>query len=87
MNAHTEEVAGYFNQPEAYLKNGFDIAVRKKIITQLLGDISNKHILDMGCGNGALSMDYLEHNQVHFVDLAEKNARHCSKACSAKIRR
>ena len=71
MNTHTQKVAKYFNTPESYLKNRFDILARKQIIEELLGFVTGSSILDMGCGNGALSMDYLSSNKVHFVDIAE----------------
>ena len=71
MNTHTKEVTNYFNIPESYLKNGFDIVVRKKIIDSLLGTMKNKHILDMGCGNGVISMNWVAQNEVEFVDIAE----------------
>lgn len=57
-----------------YLKNSSDrIFVRSKIVQQFLGDIQNANILDIGCGDGSLSLPMLnESNRLTLVDISDR---------------
>jgi 2-polyprenyl-3-methyl-5-hydroxy-6-metoxy-1,4-benzoquinol methylase len=70
---HVEKVKHFFNMPELYLKNQALIEIRKMILRDLLEGKSPKNILDLGCGNGSISMQFLSSStQVVMVDLSEK---------------
>jgi 2-polyprenyl-3-methyl-5-hydroxy-6-metoxy-1,4-benzoquinol methylase len=64
-------VQTFFNKTENYLHRRFEIKLRIELVSHLLGDLVNKKILDAGCGDGSLSLSYLEKNQVVFCDVAE----------------
>lgn len=64
-------VKAYFNDPNNYLNDNNDIALRAIIISEILGDISNNMILDIGCGDGTLSRHFLDKNKVTFLDFSE----------------
>lgn len=63
----------FFNQLE-YLKNSSDrIIVRSNMVRKFLGPQKNISILDIGCGDGSLSLPYLsETNQLTLVDISDK---------------
>lgn len=62
----------FFNKLD-YLKNSSDrIAIRSKIVKKFLGNLSHKAILDIGCGDGSLSLQFLnETNQLTLVDISD----------------
>ena len=45
--------------------------VRKKIVHELLGDITAKKILDIGCGDGRVSVHFANKNELTLVDASE----------------
>jgi 2-polyprenyl-3-methyl-5-hydroxy-6-metoxy-1,4-benzoquinol methylase len=67
------KVKVFFNRLE-YLKNSSDrILIRSKIVQRFLGDIHNVNILDIGCGDGSLSLPLLdETNRLTLVDIADR---------------
>jgi 2-polyprenyl-3-methyl-5-hydroxy-6-metoxy-1,4-benzoquinol methylase len=67
-----DRVREFFNQPD-YLKNSSDrISIRSDIVKQFLGTRANVSILDIGCGDGSLSLPMLsETNRLTLVDIAE----------------
>lgn len=66
-----DRVHKFFNQTGNYLFNNSNIKYRKKIIKNFLGDIKNNNILDVGCGNGGLSIQFLTNNKIDFNDLSQ----------------
>src|SRR4051794_31213215 len=60
--------AAYFATPEPYLKQNHRIALRSEIVTELVGRPEGKRILDLGCGNGAVSLPLAVRNSVILVD-------------------
>ena len=68
LNNGREDVKKYFENPAAYLHKRFGILVRSELINRMIGSFSNKHILDAGCGDGTISLDYLRENKVTFLD-------------------
>lgn len=67
-----DKVREFFNQP-GYLKNSSDrISIRADIVKQFLGTRANVSILDIGCGDGSLSLPMLsESNSITLVDISE----------------
>jgi len=63
----------FFNKSD-YLKNSSDrISIRSTVVKDFLGDIDNANILDIGCGDGSLSLQFLsEKNSITFVDISDK---------------
>lgn len=57
-----------------YLKNSSDrIAIRSQIVQQFLGDRSGVKILDIGCGDGSLSLPLLnKNNHITLVDISDQ---------------
>lgn len=58
----------FFKNPTAYLSNKPSIKIRAEIVEDFLGSLENKNILDIGCGDGSLSMQYLNNNAITFLD-------------------
>jgi len=65
------QVHTFFNLTENYLHLSFGIRVRSEIVKDLLGDPVGKKILDVGCGNGAISSQFISENHITFLDLSE----------------
>jgi len=59
MNTKIDQVKSFFAQPEQYLKNDFNIRIRAEVIKGFVGDSVFGSILDLGCGNGAISLPLL----------------------------
>jgi len=72
MKNHNREVYKFFNKTDNYLHKTFGVRVRSKIVNELLGNISNKNILDVGCGNGLISLKYAKVNKLTLVDISDK---------------
>ena len=62
----------FFNKLD-YLKNSSDrIIVRSNIVKNFLGDLKNLSILDIGCGDGSLSLQFLsDTNRLTLVDISD----------------
>ncbi len=60
MNSKTESVKSLFEIPEKYLgPREFDIKIRSETVRQLTETLTIDRTLDIGCGNGALSLPLL----------------------------
>lgn len=66
----TDKVRAFFNNSSIYLSNRPSIWLRSEIIKKLVGDSKQKSILDIGCGDGSLSLPLVENNTVTFLDLS-----------------
>lgn len=61
-----------FAQPDAYLKQFASIELRVRAIQQLLGGWQPKYLLDIGCGDARISLQYLNaSNAITLVDYSE----------------
>lgn len=72
MQIRTQKVKDFFNETDNYLKNNLVIALRSRLIKKNLPDLKNKSILDIGCGNGDLTLPYIKNNKITFLDLSDK---------------
>jgi ubiquinone/menaquinone biosynthesis C-methylase UbiE len=66
----SERSKKYFDDTNRYLRSNPIIKLRKEIIHNLTGDIKGKNIIDIGCGNGDVSRDFLGSNKVTFLDIS-----------------
>ena len=65
-----KQVYEFFNETNNYLHKDFGIHCRKEILFDLLGQIKNKRILDIGCGNGMVSLKYGHSNYLTLADIS-----------------
>ena len=62
----------FFEVPQKYLARDFNIRARTHIVRKLLGDVRGRSILDIGCGDGSISRQFLsESNQLTLLDLSK----------------
>lgn len=57
-----------FFEKDLYLLNRANILIRKKIIGELLGKVRETNILDIGCGDGTISLQFARENLITLVD-------------------
>jgi len=60
--------ARYFERPEPYLRGNYRLRLRREVVGELIGEPRGKRILDLGCGDGAVSLPMATNNQVTLVD-------------------
>jgi ubiquinone/menaquinone biosynthesis C-methylase UbiE len=73
----------YFDNTDIYLRLNPVIKLRKKIIQEILVDQKNMQIIDIGCGNGELTKDFLCSNQVTFLDISNNMLTQAKKNIDA----
>jgi predicted TPR repeat methyltransferase len=67
----SSEVKDFFEVTQNYLHKDFGVTFRREIIHRELGEVSRKKILDIGCGNGSISMPYVLENELTLLDFSE----------------
>lgn len=85
MNNKINNVKVFFDNPDNYLTNNTGISLRKIIIENILGELEKKSILDIGCGDGTSSRDYLENNNVTFLDISQSMLNAVKKSIPSSI--
>ncbi len=71
MNTRIDQVKSFFAQPERYLRSDYNIRVRAEVVKDFVGDKVFKSILDIGCGNGMISLPLLRrYNQLTLLDVS-----------------
>ncbi len=68
----TSRVKKYFSDRSNYIESNPIIALRERILYNLIGEVKGKEIIDIGCGNGELTRDYISDNSVTFLDFSEE---------------
>lgn len=75
-NSKETKVRAFFDKPNAprtYLEKRFGVEARAHITRKLLGELTGSSILDIGCGDGTLALQYaINENQLTFIDLSDK---------------
>jgi SAM-dependent methyltransferase len=67
----SDRVRDKFSEPDRYLQNSFQIVGRAAILRMMLPSLQGLTILDVGCGDGSLSLQFLaEAKHVTLVDLS-----------------
>jgi 2-polyprenyl-3-methyl-5-hydroxy-6-metoxy-1,4-benzoquinol methylase len=64
-------VKEYFEQVDKYLFRDFGVRLRQELIFAETGNMAGKKILDIGCGNGSISMPYIKENHITFLDFSD----------------
>ena len=71
MEDREKAVTNFFNT-NTYLTNVFNIKIRTEIIKELLKDHAYpEKVLDIGCGDGSLSIMFAKRSELVLVDIAE----------------
>jgi ubiquinone/menaquinone biosynthesis C-methylase UbiE len=71
MSIHPNDVETFFQEPSVYLNNNSIIGLRAWLLNNEIGEVNGIEILDIGCGNGAISSPYVNNNRVTFLDSSE----------------
>ena len=67
-----QRVVDFFSHVDKYVSNNPIIELRKRIFKEIIGDIKDSKILDVGCGDGSITMDFLKKNEVTFLDITKE---------------
>jgi ubiquinone/menaquinone biosynthesis C-methylase UbiE len=72
MATKADHVRSFFNKPHLYLSDRGQIATRHLQVRELLSDVEGLRILDIGCGDGTVSIPFSDKNELTLVDGAER---------------
>ncbi len=69
-------VQSFFEQPQHYFHKDYHVTVRAEIVREMIPDASGMKILDIGCGDGRVSLQFLRQAaSVTLVDVSESMLR------------
>ena len=71
VSHHTHSVKNFFDKTENYLDNTFGVKIRTHIVGKLAGEYQGKRVLDVGCGNGMVTMVLSGNNELVLVDVSD----------------
>jgi len=67
----TFAVRNFFDQTDRYLVNNGNIEIRRRVVRDLVGEIQSAKILDLGCGDGSIALQFLSlSNSLTLVDIS-----------------
>jgi 2-polyprenyl-3-methyl-5-hydroxy-6-metoxy-1,4-benzoquinol methylase len=71
-STHVEEVRTFFEAPDGYFaRRGFDIRIRAETVAGFLRNSPCAQVLDVGCGDGSISLPLLDRSTVHKLTLID----------------
>lgn len=85
-NLHKKRVHEFFNSDNAYLTGNMITELRKQLIFQMLGKVKNKNIIDIGCGNGSVSIPFLSTNNLTFLDFSINMLKEVGKKVPSELK-
>lgn len=69
MEIRAEQVNAYFANPQLYFRGRYIVDLRRELARELLGNPKGSRILDLGCGDGSVSLQFAnDGNQITLVD-------------------
>jgi 2-polyprenyl-3-methyl-5-hydroxy-6-metoxy-1,4-benzoquinol methylase len=72
MKSRVDLVKTFFDKPERYLRTDFNLRIRADVVKGFVGDVLFESILDIGCGDGTISLPLLSHNNhLTLLDLSD----------------
>jgi predicted TPR repeat methyltransferase len=71
LNSHQAKVRRFFETPGRYLHKRFGVRLRQELVAEWVGDLEYHHVLDLGCGDGSISIPLLQHAEsLTLIDLS-----------------
>ena len=70
MQDKIQFVKEYFDHTDTYITDNLVIGLRSKLLLKALPKIENKEILDIGCGNGENTLQFIENNKITYLDIS-----------------
>jgi ubiquinone/menaquinone biosynthesis C-methylase UbiE len=78
MPSKANKVVEFFNSPDNYLRRRFSINIRTAALQKLLRGVPKVSILDFGCGDGSISLQFLnEKTHLTMLDVADDMLQRC----------
>lgn len=82
-----DAVKAFFNRPEHFARTTYRSAVRGAIVREILGPVQQARILDLGCGDGGVSIPLLgATNEVTLVDFAPRTLEVAAQKVPSHLR-
>lgn len=72
INQESKDVKSFFDVPQKYLHKDFGIRIRRDIIQNVVKNYHFKNVLDIGCGDGSISLPLITREKS--LDLADLSA-------------
>jgi len=70
--SHADRVAQFFDDSDPYLRRSYNIRLRSETVREMVGTRQPESILDIGCGDGSLSLQLLTgQNRLLLVDVTK----------------
>lgn len=82
----SKEFAEYWNERAGSLGGTYKRFVLDPIMFKLIGNLENKSVLELGCGNGYLAKKFISQNpkKVILLDISKYNLNHTKEKCPDK---
>jgi 2-polyprenyl-3-methyl-5-hydroxy-6-metoxy-1,4-benzoquinol methylase len=87
MTEKLNQVKKYFDDTNTYLRDNYYLGIRAQIVREMLGDLEGSRILDLGCGDGSISIQFLSKtNQLTLVDISKPMLERATKNIPEKYK-
>jgi cyclopropane fatty-acyl-phospholipid synthase-like methyltransferase len=71
QDSHRAKVQRFFETPDRYLHKRFGVRLRQELVAEWVGSLEYHHVLDLGCGDGSISIPLLQHAEsLTLIDLS-----------------